>query len=40
MKTDVRTVELRVHDLPYGGHRPDGITHRPDGSSRLPITVS
>jgi len=26
--------------LPYRGHRPDGITHRPDGSSRLPITVS
>jgi hypothetical protein len=40
MKTDVRTIELCMHDLPYGGHRPDRITHRPDGCSRLPITVS
>jgi len=40
MKTDVQTVELYMHDLPYGGHRPNGITHHPDGSSRLPITVS
>jgi hypothetical protein len=40
MKTNVRTVELRVHDLPYKGHLSDGITHRPDGSGRLPITVS
>jgi hypothetical protein len=29
-----------MHDLPYGGHRPDGITHCPDGCSRLPKTVS
>jgi hypothetical protein len=40
MKADVRTVELCMHDLPYRGHLPDGITHRPDGCSRLPITVS
>jgi hypothetical protein len=40
LKADVRTVELDMHDLPYGGHRPDGITHRLDGYSRLPITVS
>jgi len=33
MKTDVPMVELRVHDLPYGGHLSDG-------SSRLPIIVS
>jgi hypothetical protein len=26
--------------LPYRGHHPDGITHRPNGSIRLPITVS
>jgi hypothetical protein len=40
LKGDVWTVELCMHILPYGEHRPDGITHRPDGSSRLPITVS
>jgi hypothetical protein len=40
LKTDVWTVELRVYDLPYGGHCLDGITHRPNGSSCLPITVS
>jgi hypothetical protein len=40
MKVDVRTVELYMHVLPYGEHRPDGITHRPDGSNRLPIIVS
>jgi hypothetical protein len=40
MKADVRMVERWMHDLPYGGHRPDGITHRPDGCSHLPITVS
>jgi hypothetical protein len=33
MKADVQTVECWMHDLPYGGHRPDGC-------SRLPITVS
>jgi hypothetical protein len=27
-----------MHDLPYGGHHLDGITHRPDGFNRLPIT--
>jgi len=26
--------------LPYREPRLDGMTHRPDGSSRLPITVS
>jgi hypothetical protein len=40
MKTDVRTVELCMHVLPNRGHRPNGITHRSDGSSRLTITVS
>jgi hypothetical protein len=40
MLTGIRTVELYMHDLPYGGHRPDGITHLPDGCCRLPITVS
>jgi hypothetical protein len=33
-------VELCMDDLPYGGHRLDGITHRLDGCSCLPITVS
>jgi len=33
LKGDVRMVELCMHVLPYG-------EHRPDGSSRLPITVS
>jgi hypothetical protein len=40
MKTDVRMVELCMYDLPYGGHRPDRITHCPDDFNRLPITVS
>jgi hypothetical protein len=40
MKIDVRADEICMHDLPYGGHRLDGITHRPDGCRRLPITVS
>jgi hypothetical protein len=40
MKTDVRTVQLCMQVLPYREHHPDGITHRPDGSSCLPITVS
>jgi hypothetical protein len=39
-KIAVRTVELCTHVLPYGEHRLDKITHRPDGSSRLPITMS
>jgi len=40
LKADVRTVvELGMHDLPYGEHPPDGITHCPEGSSRLSITV-
>jgi hypothetical protein len=33
MKTGVQTVELCMRVLPYRGHHPDG-------SSRLPITVS
>jgi hypothetical protein len=33
--TDVRMVELCMHDLTYGGHRPDGITHRPNGCRNL-----
>jgi hypothetical protein len=40
MKADIWMVELCMHILPYREHRPDEITHRPDGSSRLPITVS
>jgi len=39
MEFDVQSVELLLHDLPYGDH-PDRITHRLDGCSRLPITVS
>jgi hypothetical protein len=39
MKTDVRTVELCMHDLPYEGERSDRNTHRPDGCSCLPIYV-
>jgi hypothetical protein len=40
MKTDVHTVELCMHVLPYREHYLDGIIHRPDGSGCLPITVS
>jgi hypothetical protein len=40
MKTNIQTVELCMHHLPYGGHHSDGITHRPNDFSRLPITVS
>jgi len=39
MKIAVQTVILSMHVLPYRKHRSDGITHRPDGSSRLPINV-
>jgi len=40
LKANFRMVEFDMHDLPYGGHCQDGITHRPDGYRRLPITVS
>jgi hypothetical protein len=40
LKADGWTVEPCVHDLPYEGHRSDRITHRPDGCSCLPISVS
>jgi hypothetical protein len=40
MKANFRTVDLGMHVLPYRGHRPDGITHCPDGFRRLPITMS
>jgi len=33
-------VELCMYDLPYGGHLSDGITHRPNSFSRLPVTMS
>jgi hypothetical protein len=39
MKTDVRTVELCMYNLPYEGKRLDGNTHCPDGCSCLPIYV-
>jgi hypothetical protein len=35
MNSDVRTVELCKHDLPYEGECPDGNTHRPNGCSCL-----
>jgi hypothetical protein len=39
MKTDVRTVELCMHNLPYEGERLNGNTHRSDGCSCLPISI-
>jgi hypothetical protein len=39
MKSDVRTVELLLHDLPYQGLCPNGNTHRPNEFSYLPIYV-
>jgi hypothetical protein len=39
MKTDVRTVELCMHDLPYEGEHSDGNTHLLDSCSCLPISV-
>jgi len=39
MKTNVRTVELCMHDLPYEGEHPDENTHCLDSCSCLPIFV-
>jgi hypothetical protein len=39
MKSDVRMIELCVHNLPYEGERLNGNTHRPDSFNCLPISV-
>jgi hypothetical protein len=39
MKSDIQTVELCMHDLPYEGELPDGNTHRPNSCSCLPVPV-